>query len=214
MPLLKCNPGYNYQAILFTGGPWSDGMDPTSICRCLNGIVQTTYSDNVSKVESVFETSSDGYKHFHIALLLKRPAKIAKASKQLLKEVRNWPRDSEETRQPNVGAYYVPAGGTKPRWQILDDYLRNPSKEKETGLVIETVMSEKGRFCQSVGIRPEELKDYLSELRMMPISDRCAMHALDKRVAKEARLAGFQYVDQYLAARSGHPPNSTPTNHA
>ena len=48
------------------------------------------------------------YKHFHIALMFQRPAKIAKASKHLLKEVRTWPRDSEETRQPDVGAYYFP----------------------------------------------------------------------------------------------------------
>lgn len=193
---------------MFTGGPWCDDLDPISVCRSLNGIVHTTYSDNVEKVEAVFETSSDGYKHFHIALMLKRPAKIAKASKQLLKEVRTWPRDSEETRQPNVGAYYVPPGGTKPRWQILDDYLRNPSKEKETGLVVESVLTEKARFCQKVGIRPEELQSYLSELNMMSISDRCTMHALDKRVAAEARKQGFQYVDEYLAAKN------TPTNHA
>ena len=208
MPLQRCNPTYNYQALLFTGGPWAEGMDPSESCVTLNAIIRRNFGDNIDKCESVFETSSEGYRHFHSAVLLKRPAKTAKVNKVLLKHVRDWIRDPAETRQPNVGAYYVPAGGTKPRWQILDDYLRNPSKEKDTGLVVEEHQSELEAKWATLGIKPIDTS--WSKLpEDIRIARWQAIYA-QQRAWGEAIWAAK--IAQYPPHR--YPHIYTPTNHA
>lgn len=141
MPLQAINLDNKYSSVFGTIGPareeWGDG-----ILTHINAYWQSfaTYkADFLPRLK--FETSNEGYPHFHIALMFQERTKYREFIKSLQKYMSQFKKDKptgyDKTKEFSIRLFSVPIKESVNSKvlrgaDLINHYLDNPTKEKST----------------------------------------------------------------------------------
>lgn len=139
MPLKACNPTHKYQVLFATVGPYGSNCDKQAIQTQVQTMIRQHVGDSrVANMVTTAEQGESGYRHMHIGLELREPMRWAALNKKLRLVAAEWQQDEDETRKLSSRWFYVPSGSKgKKGFDVIQDYVKNPVKDKEVGEYID-----------------------------------------------------------------------------
>lgn len=133
MPLPEAK-GWPVKYLMQTGGPVNVKYDTETARQLVQKAFKEAYGDDIERMEIVIENGKNGYRHFHCIMKFKKERKpMAKPKNTMIKNevlVTQGVNEKGEPAKPNMGSHSVSKESVPKAWDIMHNYIRNPTKRK------------------------------------------------------------------------------------